>query len=1293
MMRKRIWSMLLAIALVCSAVPAAYASESLAYGIEPQYESAGVFFEGLAAVQKGGKWGYIDKTGAVVVPFQYDAAQQLSGGLAVVGLLTDGEMKFGYINGQGKEVTPIVYDSTGYGNNGYAHVIMKGKKSGSVYDSDAAYGLVGLQGEIIPPVYESVSDVSDGMIVVKQDGKFGYFDTSGKAVTPFIYTDANPFSNGLGRVYQKAKSGFVDRTGKAVIPLDSRSYGDFHEGLAAVLVDGKYGYIDTFGQMIVKPKYEEAWYFNNGLAPVKLNGKYGYIDQTGKTVVPFRYDEISNTFTNGLARVSIGEDYFLKPSEDQYYSGQGSRLLTTKKFGYVNMQGEEVIPLQYDFAEEFRDGFAKVGKGGSGAGSYYEGGKLGYVDSTGKEVVAPVYDFVGGDIEEGYIGIREGMSPVSNGGSGKFDEYTGGKWGYVNGAGQEIVPLIYDKTYPFRAGLGMVRKDGKIGFVDKTGQLVIPTIYDDASVFMNGYAQVQQGSLAGFVSAVGGAADLRFKAIRPFREGIATVEDGNGRMGFLRNPLPALAPVNIDIAQRSDGGPATVTLSSSDPDAVILYTIDGSEPHTYIAAWGTNEYSKPFKLYESATVKAVAIARGKQDSILAAAQYTHTFQPLKPAANSDEGTSASSGNKPSGNTTANKSGFVDVADTHWASNSIKWAVSQGIASGYEGGKFRPDAVVTEPEFLAMLLRAFPDIQVPEKAAGAAWSAPYYAVAKTYNWPVLNSTSGKGFNRGQVAMLLSASQGFAFRDTKGAIQYVLDLNIAGGKTSRTVEGFGSSDQLKRSEAITLIHNLKERGFQLTKATIVPDTMPKEFQVGGISIGDTEASVLARLGQPARKDISELGFTWYIYNADYTKYMQVGVQNGKVVGLFSNADTWKSNRGLKLGASTAEIEKRYGTGGASFTKGKIVYTVNASYQFLQDGSYVTVYLDKHDGNKATAIQLIDQAVEEKMATYFGKGTSELRESFERQSLDLVNAFRVRYGLSALRWDGTAAGTARAHSEDMRDRGFFDHVNPDGKDPGNRMDAAGIPYGLTGENIAAGQRDAIEAYQSWVNSKGHRDNMLYDGWTHLGVGVAFNAAYQGNPWESDFGMYYTQNFYGDSSASAQASQNYENGQQRQSQIDSLRSTYKNDGGAFELYIIKSNPQPDGSTVNDYGLRNSASITLPPHSAIYVAAGSNYIKFEDDYYNYNFGGKLVLANHTDKPTTVPAGKIQFAMESLYRDNGGIVTTPDGKSMTLKSTGPYVRMVAFDGDFDETKEYKSYIDDNKVFVSWAWSEVTKRAQ
>jgi uncharacterized protein YkwD len=109
-----------------------------------------------------------------------------------------------------------------------------------------------------------------------------------------------------------------------------------------------------------------------------------------------------------------------------------------------------------------------------------------------------------------------------------------------------------------------------------------------------------------------------------------------------------------------------------------------------------------------------------------------------------------------------------------------------------------------------------------------------------------------------------------------------------------------------------------------------------------------------------------------------------------------------------------------------------------------------------------------------------------------LALVNQERAAAGCGAVTADAALAGVARAHSADMRDRGFFDHTNPDGQDPFDRAAAAGLS--ARAENIARGQADAAAVMESWMNSPGHRRNILDCDLTRLGVGVAEGA---GGPW----------------------------------------------------------------------------------------------------------------------------------------------------------------------------------------------------
>lgn len=112
-------------------------------------------------------------------------------------------------------------------------------------------------------------------------------------------------------------------------------------------------------------------------------------------------------------------------------------------------------------------------------------------------------------------------------------------------------------------------------------------------------------------------------------------------------------------------------------------------------------------------------------------------------------------------------------------------------------------------------------------------------------------------------------------------------------------------------------------------------------------------------------------------------------------------------------------------------------------------------------------------------------------ELDAHQLVNAQRVAEGLAPLTLRNDLRVVARAYSEDMIARRFFDHVNPDGDDPFERMRDAGIGFTSAAENIAWNNfpDPAAVAVDGWMNSSGHRANILDGGFTHTGMGVAHN------------------------------------------------------------------------------------------------------------------------------------------------------------------------------------------------------------
>lgn len=122
-----------------------------------------------------------------------------------------------------------------------------------------------------------------------------------------------------------------------------------------------------------------------------------------------------------------------------------------------------------------------------------------------------------------------------------------------------------------------------------------------------------------------------------------------------------------------------------------------------------------------------------------------------------------------------------------------------------------------------------------------------------------------------------------------------------------------------------------------------------------------------------------------------------------------------------------------------------------------------------------------------------------SATEEVIALVNTERAKEGCGPVSGDGLLAKAASRHSADMAARDYFSHTSPDGTDPGARITAAGYRWSTYGENIAKGQRTASAVMESWMNSEGHRANILNCAFKEIGVGKE----------DSSDGPVWTQNF----------------------------------------------------------------------------------------------------------------------------------------------------------------------------------------
>ena len=285
----------------------------------------------------------------------------------------------------------------------------------------------------------------------------------------------------------------------------------------------------------------------------------------------------------------------------------------------------------------------------------------------------------------------------------------------------------------------------------------------------------------------------------------------------------------------------------------------------------------------------------------------------------------------------------------------------------------------------------------------------------------------------------------------------------------------------------------------KPTAVPTQKPSDttgqtgsqssevsIQVKGqtISMGESKSSLVSKLGSPNRTDVTEFNYSYYVYNSNYSKFAMIAVANDKVVGWYTDSNDF-SYCGLTTNSTVANIN-------AAFKTSK---SLAKTITVTSNGQKITFFMDTLGNGTIDGIYVASSSV-----TSTGT-TDAVLTAWEKEVLDLTNSFRERNGLSALSWSDQAAKSAKKHSQDMASNGYFSHTSLDGRTPYDRMTAEGISYRSAGENIIGGYGNALYSVNGWVNSSGHRSNLLSTSFTKLGAGFALGGSY---------GNYCTQNFF---------------------------------------------------------------------------------------------------------------------------------------------------------------------------------------
>lgn len=328
--------------------------------------------------------------------------------------------------------------------------------------------------------------------------------------------------------------------------------------------------------------------------------------------------------------------------------------------------------------------------------------------------------------------------------------------------------------------------------------------------------------------------------------------------------------------------------------------------------------------------------------------------------------------------------------------------------------------------------------------------------------------------------------------------VLVLFFYNGGLKQSIEKY-KEENLKNEATQTLSYSIDK---QDSKEQPVKEGYDID-NYNSITIGEGLDSVLNKLGKPGRIDKSEYSFDWYVYNQYNDKFAMIGIEEEVVVALYSNSINTCESEDIKLNTDNRQSVRQNYEPLEYKKKGNTKYIIssNNQYDILSiDGKYVTVFYDIYEDNRVCAFQVLNKNVENSLDGIYAKENEDLRKSYELQVIDLVNSVRQQRNLNKLDYSGNATISSRKHSQDMLEKDYFDHVNKENQSPFDRMKKEGIVYNAAAENIAAGQTSAIYAHEAWMNSEGHRKNILGN-YNYIGVGVSFGGYYN---------LYYTQNFY---------------------------------------------------------------------------------------------------------------------------------------------------------------------------------------
>lgn len=259
-----------------------YINHKGTFVIEPKYKNGTDFSDGLAfVVREDGYPECINKNGEIV--FSLKDAKYVRGFSEGRACYCASNLKFGYVDKTGNVVIAPQFEAADDFHEGRALVFNSGRKAGYV----DKFGKL-----VIRYQFDMAESFSEGLAAFSNGESTGFISPKGKYIINPQFDDASSFSDGLAVIEQGDMYGFIDKKGKIVINPQFEDVEPFSDGLAVVGNGEKYGYIDKDGKYKINPQFDAALPFSGGVAGVCSAGKWGLINKKGEFLVNPQFSDL-----------------------------------------------------------------------------------------------------------------------------------------------------------------------------------------------------------------------------------------------------------------------------------------------------------------------------------------------------------------------------------------------------------------------------------------------------------------------------------------------------------------------------------------------------------------------------------------------------------------------------------------------------------------------------------------------------------------------------------------------------------------------------------------------------------------------------------------------------------------------------------------------------------------------------------------------------------------------------------------------------------------------------------------